>query len=302
MTRTVDPLDLDIAKRSYGQPWHGQFLGDGKLHLANGGTKEAPEVILPTFADTYWIDLGMPAVTTPAALAAQGGLLTNTAQFFDGTKRYSPASSMALGGADRTIYRDPAGTNWLIRVAGPTNNNVFSWPDITVTLTRKFGEFGGTVQPINRLLVTETDKYEFYSDHYGAFEPVVIVVYNSPDCSECIINLLEYPESIGPVPPPRAFIPLCVYAARCVFSGSGSLDSATLGDGITATLHVLYRRGFVAPPDDRDDTSTFHSGLKPIWEWTLTGRRAACRELRPDQDGGAQHPAARAGRADHRPA
>ncbi|MBL8471332.1 MAG: hypothetical protein JNM98_05990 [Rhodocyclaceae bacterium] len=108
---TAPPLPGSLL--AWGQPWHGTWESEG-LRLATNG-QILPGAIAPADQHVHYISLGMPTPSTPADLAAQGGLLMPDAVLIGQTKRYSPMSSAGIGRAS-TLMRDPAGTIW--RVSG----------------------------------------------------------------------------------------------------------------------------------------------------------------------------------------
>lgn len=148
------------------------------------------------------------------------------------------------------LYSDPAGTVWLMRVSLATTP---STADIvaTVKVIERFGYFGPTkFEPCNRTVGAYTHTVtiptlldEYYSTSFSAEETATIMYQPDdqtaarlldflPDGSEACLNLWPSPNQFFY---PDAYGQYLGWIAISV-SGTGSLNLASLGSGITATM------------------------------------------------------------------
>lgn len=240
----------------YGCPWHG-FMSKKQLLDEPGGTLKAT---LPSWAASPAVDgggstiqlkvPGLPAVArTPAEQARD---TQNGHEWLN----YALIAGRTLHGhdiGDRIIYIDPAGTPWSVLVETLVLGTNEGW-QLRATLECAFGRIAHNPYPaINRQLdelsatpaeidagqlpvypLVGTGSWLIEQNSTGS---VSYLHAYSTDSTDYAFEIREsiFSNNVG-------LAMRLVGVMRLELSGTGSLDRATLGDGISGTL-TLYKTG-----------------------------------------------------------
>lgn len=252
-----------LTPNAIGLPYHGIAINN-ILDLGNGET-----LTVPTAAGPDTLLMQHPA--------APGVVRSTAEQAADTARGYNWKDYLILRGTTRIvgnqplgtnawIYVDPAGTPWIVSVSYGTRSGA-SYP-VTVTLEAMFGRFDANgQQAINSTIGSGTVSSSYasatlagdldYLFDWGTDAAVrVLQALPSADGTKAAINV-GIQAGVGDSP-------ALIYGAgnytitdvySITISGSGSLELATLGDGISASISHVYDIDDLIIADDSDSTT-----------------------------------------------
>lgn len=241
-----EPINLLATVATFGQPYHGQIVGNTLTTVAGQTIGLPAEVMIDGYLGyTTYVNFGMPALAANEREMAAGVEWHCDAIFFGYEGYYSPKSAVMQLGPDSYLYRAPSGTRWKISVAAALVGDVNPLasavsPPWTVRFTvvaQPFGYLDGGAPSYSGQIMSADVQVAYasswsmdpavgFSAYFdsGAPENRAGIVYPAPDGHVALLHLFA---SAGGVRV-QHWVPIKIWALTLSEPTSGALPAAAI--------------------------------------------------------------------------